>query len=118
MTALLKNNPAALSEMIRRLIAPALIRYGEISALSYAQEAGRIDLTLLLKGEKEPVRVVLEGCGVARTASGFAVTASRARCSRLWLQTLLGDHPDWLSFPLSAEAAAIAASLFPPKGST
>lgn len=111
MIALLKNNPAALSEMIRRLLAPHIARYGEMTALECDPASGKIACTLMLSGEREPIGVTLEGCGV----TGGVFGAQNVRCSRVWLQTLLNDHPAWLRFPVSGEAAALLNALFSKK---
>ena len=112
MIALLKNNPAALSEMIRRLLAPKIARYGEITSLLCEPDSARIVCALQLKGEKEPLRVELLGCGVRSGVFG----AAKVRCSRAWLETLLNDHPAWLSFPVGNDLAAVVGALFSKKG--
>lgn len=115
MIALLKNNPAALLEILRRLLSTRIARYGEVSALVCEPGSGRIDLTLTLAGEADPVSIALGGCAVYRQGGEAFFRAASVRAGRVWLHNLLIDHPQWLVFPVPEEFGTVLEFLFPPK---
>lgn len=76
----------------RQMLAKRLAPYGDMLNFQIDSAAKTVTLEILLKGEKEPVRLTLSGYEIRTDAAGkTAATISGATASREWIETLLRE---------------------------
>ncbi|MGN6368471.1 MAG: hypothetical protein ACTHN5_09440 [Phycisphaerae bacterium] len=73
-------------------------RYGHMTELKIDDEAKRIEVTVMLKGEKEPIHVHVDG--YVLDAEGGTVTVEEVRVSREWMDVLAKEVVKGRKLPL------------------
>ena len=105
-----KAKGQAVSIAGRKILGSYLEKYGEMLNFSVQPETKTITLEVLLKGEKEPVKITLNGYELlAATGPGSkpALRVASATASREWLQVLLGQFLEGKPFDLPPQAAPL-----------
>lgn len=83
----------ALSSQAARSYVNGLIkRYGEVRELKIDSKAKTVDITCVLIGEHQPVKVRIESYRIESEGAHRFVKIQACSCSRPWLQHLLEDH--------------------------
>jgi len=79
-------------------------RYGTMTQLKIDPESKTIDIELLLKGEREPIRILLSNYAVQPTTDGGNFSVSQVSISREWMNTLANEALVNRPIPIPANA--------------
>lgn len=83
-----------------------LARYGRLEDLRIDSKRGRMEMSCLLHGESEPLRIEIGRYVIEDRGGEKMLRLADCHCSRLWVQNLLNDYAEQKAFPLPAWAAA------------
>ena len=83
----------------------AYARYATMTELKIDAEKRQIEATLMLKGEREPLHVVLKGYEVKTTAGTSTLTFRDISTSREWLTAIAEEALKDRAFPIPSVAA-------------
>ena len=85
----------------------ALQPYGRVTALKLNSQEKSLELTLELKGEREPLSLRLQDYEVIQEDGAACLVVQRVTTSREWLTALANDYAVGRRFKLPPEAAAL-----------
>lgn len=80
---------AGASMAIEKWLARELAEYGDLQGLDINSREKKIELNILLKGEAEPVRLIIESYELVQPQDRPSVVVKQVSASRPWLQSLL-----------------------------
>ena len=87
----------------------ALQRYGQVTALRLDSQEKSLEITLELKGEREPLKIKLEGYELVQELAVSYLVVRRIATSREWLTGLANNFAAGRRFKLPPESAALIA---------
>jgi hypothetical protein len=94
----------AVSRGLMQYAQSAIGRYGTIKDLKLNSAERTVDVTVLLKGENDPIHVTVESYSVRKADGKNYIRVDATHCSRAWIQALMEDHLVGREYELPAGA--------------
>lgn len=91
--------------VLEKLLQKRFERYGTMIEIKIESRQSTASVTLLLRGEREPVTINIERYELGENASGNYFTVRQATASREWLTLLLQDFLLNKEFPIPEKYA-------------
>ena len=97
----------ALSRTLEVLLDQLLSKYGRTVGIRLDSNARRIEIEMLLKGETEPVSVLLENYEIVSEGERHFITCRGVHASREWMKILANDLIPDRRFEIPAKYALL-----------
>lgn len=91
---------------VKKLVNWHYARYGNMTELKIDKDNRRITMTLLLKGEREPIEVVLQDYELATSDNQVTLKFKNVTVSREWMAVLAEQFLKDRALPLGLPSAA------------
>jgi hypothetical protein len=98
----------SVSFVLEKMLRTRLEPYGSVSAFSLDSKRNHASLTILLKGETEPVTLEIQEYALTADAEGQYLVVKQAATSREWLTVLVQDLLVGRRLPIPEKYAAYA----------
>ncbi|MDP2506244.1 MULTISPECIES: hypothetical protein [unclassified Oceanobacter] len=95
------------------LIEKKLVGAGAVEHIELDKQQRNIQVTLLLEGETESVRICLEGYRLETKDGRTRIAFERIITSRRWLSMLLHEYGQGMSFPVPSKYASMVSLILP-----
>jgi hypothetical protein len=99
---------AGASMAIEKWLARELAEYGELTALDINSREKKLELTILLKGETDPVQLHVDRYELVDHQGRASLRVQEVRASRPWLQSLFRNFLVGAAIPIPAQYAKYA----------
>src|SRR4051812_39054946 len=94
---------AGTSFVVERAVAHRLQPYGRMLNLSIDSKTKRIRLEVLLKGETDPIAIMIDEYQLTNVAGADFILIKKASASREWIHALIQDFGLGRTIPLPAK---------------
>ncbi|MDP2609824.1 MULTISPECIES: hypothetical protein [unclassified Oceanobacter] len=112
-----RSGISVLGSMINKgltaLIEKKLVGAGAVEHIELDKQQRNIQVTLLLEGETESVRICLEGYRLETKNGRTHIAFERIITSRRWLSMLLHEYGQGMSFPVPSKYASMVSLILP-----
>jgi hypothetical protein len=100
-----KMKDKALSTGAKMVINTQIKEYGKMLKLNLDSEKKRIEMEVMLEGEKEPLRVEVERYVLKEERGKHLLQIYGVKTSRAWINTVAASYLEGKSFEIPAEYA-------------
>lgn len=108
MTWLQEQKDNSVGFVIRKLLQQKLEPYGDIQSFELDSKSNTLSIKILLKGEMEPISLLVDEYEMRHEPSGTFFIIHRASASREWISRLLSDFLLGKPLAVPPEYASIA----------